>query len=96
MRRRREKHNKVATWWVQQKQAMPKILVEKKGFDEFPQLGASNFQLSEISKRPYHFQGDVDDDDDDGDGNGGGDDGDGNGGGDDDNEQGQLSGAEIS
>ena len=44
---------------------MPKILVEKKGFDEFPQLGASNFQLSEISKRPYHFQGDVDDDDDD-------------------------------
>ena len=75
---------------------MPKILVGKKGFDEFPQLGASNFQLSEISKRPYHFQGDVDDDDDDGDGNGGGDDGDGNGGGDDDNEQGQLSGAEIS
>ena len=66
---------------------MPKILVEKKGFDEFPQLGASNFQLSEISKRPYHFQGDVDDDDDDGDGNGSGD---------DDNEQGQLSGAEIS
>ena len=52
-------------------------------------------QLSEISKRPYHFQGDVDDDDDAGDGNGD-DDGDGNGGGDDDNEQGQLSGAEIS
>ena len=75
---------------------MPKILVEKKGFDEFPQLGASNFQLSEISKRPYHFQGDLDDDDDVGDGNGGGDDGDGNCGGDDDNEQGQLSGAEIS
>ena len=70
---------------------MPKILVEKKGFDEFPQLGASNFQLSEISKRPYHFQGDVDDDDDAGDDNG-----DGNAGGDDDNEQGQLSGAEIS
>ena len=62
----------------------------------FHNLAASNFQLSEISKRPYHFQGDVDDDDDDGDGNGGGDDGDGNGGGDDDNEQGQLSGAEIS
>ena len=86
----RKKHTKVATWWVQQKQAMPKILVEKKGFDEFPQLGASNFQLSEISKRPYHSQGDVDDDDD------GDDDGDGDGGGDDDNEQGQLSGAEIS
>ena len=72
---------------------MPKILVEKKGFDEFPQLGASNFQLSEISKRPNYFQGNVDDDDDDVNGD---DDGDGNGGGDDDNEQGQLSGAEIS
>ena len=57
---------------------MPKILVEKKGFDEFPQLGASNFQLSEISKRPNHFQGNVDDDDDDVNGD---DDGDGNGGG---------------
>ena len=61
----------------------------------FHNLAASNFQLSEISKRPYHFQGDVDDDDDAGIGNGD-DDRDGNGGGDDDNEQGQLSGAEIS